>query len=343
MRFSIPEGNASPLLINNNMKTSDLKSILSPLKEYLEKVDSDIHEKLTSGIPLLDNSALHLFLKGGKKIRASLVILASGLYGEVPDGVIEIAAATEIVHGASLIHDDIIDQSLLRRGDITVPKKYGNKVAVLVGDYMYAVALNAAVSDGNPELFPVMVKGTRDMVKGEFFQLEYSNVHSITEEYYYAIVEHKTARFMAACAELGGVKADMSLEEREKLHSFGMNLGYAFQIIDDTLDLVDNPELTGKDVGNDFKEGKITLPFLYLLERSGDENRDLLVKYADNPDEEGWNIIKERLKESGAIDYSINKAVEFMQKSLDIITTFPETEFREILEDLSRFIIQRKY
>ena len=325
------------------MKNKDLKEILKPLDDYLKNVDNEINEKLKCGIPIIDESAMHLFSKGGKKIRAALVILTSGLKNDVPDGTIELAAAVEIVHAASLIHDDIIDQSLLRRGNITVPKKWGNKVSVLIGDYMYSVALRSAVNDEISAIFPLLIDGTKDMVMGELYQLQYADLDSIKRERYLKIIELKTARFMGACAKLGATKSKLSEEECEKLYQFGFNLGLAFQIIDDTLDLVDDSSQTGKDTGNDFKDGKITIPFIFLIEQSNDEDMKMLKNFTLNPDIEKWEIIKKRLVESGAINHSMEFAAQYIEKATTILEEFPESDFRNILFDLSRFFLYRKY
>ncbi len=321
----------------------DLKAILSPIEGYLARVDTSIENKLKTGIPVLDQSAMHLFRGAGKKIRASVVILSSGLENDVPDGTVDLAAAAEIVHAATLIHDDIIDQSLLRRGDITVSRKFGNKIAVLAGDYMYTTALNVAMEDGNPEIFPVMVRGTRDLVKGELLQLQYSNPDNITEDNYFKIIELKTARFMASCAEVGAVKSEYGSDLRNKLYDFGLNLGYAFQIVDDTLDIIDSENLTGKDIGNDFKDGKVTLPFIRLFETSTSKERNDLVVKMENQDEESWAHVRQMLLDSGSLDSTLKTAGEFIDKSLRIIESFNETEFRNIFREIALFIINRKY
>ncbi len=321
----------------------DLKEILAPLDGHLRRVDEEIQKRLKTGIPIIDASATHLFLSGGKRIRASLVILSSGLRGEIPAGIIELAAATEIVHASSLIHDDIIDQSMFRRGNITVPKKWGNKVAVLVGDFMYSVALNTAIQVGNPAIFPLMVGGTKDMVMGELCQLEYADIDRARREHYLTIIELKTARFMASCTRLGATKSGLPEEERESLYRFGLNLGFAFQIIDDTLDIMQASEEVGKDVGSDFKDGKITLPFLHLIEEGGSDDLDRLKRYIERPTPEGWQSIKKRLVDAGSIEYSTRCAAEYISAARDILERFPESPFRTILFELSDFLLFRKY
>ncbi len=195
------------------------------------------------------------------------------------------------MHAASLIHDDIIDQSMFRRGNVTVPQKWGNKVSVLAGDFMYSVALNLAISDGNPAIFPLMVNGTKDMVMGELCQLEYADITTASREHYLTIIELKTARFMGSCAKLGATKSGLDRAETEQLYRFGLNLGFAFQIIDDTLDIMQNADHIGKDAGSDFKDGKITLPFLYLIETGGPEALKTLKRYIAGPEPALWQSI----------------------------------------------------
>ncbi len=322
---------------------SDLARILEPIEPYLKKVDDQIRERLSTGVPLIDDSAMYLFKGGGKKIRASLVILCSGLKAEPSGDAVDLAAAAEIVHCASLIHDDIIDQSLLRRGVPTVSRKWGSRVAVLVGDYMYTTALRVAVGEGARSMFPVLVAATSDMVKGELYQLEYAGIDRIDKHHYFTIIELKTARFMAACMKMGGVKGGFSEEESDILYNAGLNLGFAFQIVDDALDVMDDSAMTGKDGGNDFLEGKVTLPFLHLLENVDGDERSKLTEYAKNPTPEGWEYVRRRIREAGALEYSLEVAMGYNRKLIELMSTFPSSPCRDIILDLSKFLVERNY
>ncbi len=321
----------------------ELGDILKPIEPHLRQVDSEIRNLLTTGIPLLDKSAYHLFETGGKKIRASLIILSSGFKNPPPENIIRLAAAAEVVHCASLIHDDIIDQSLLRRGVPTVSRVWGHKVAVLVGDYMYTRALAVAVSEEKKAIFPVLVGATSDMVKGELYQIQYADVDSINRDHYFKIIELKTARFMAACMNLGGVQGRMSEDECELMRATGLNLGFAFQVVDDTLDVVDNREKTGKTGGNDFLEGKITLPFLYLMENAKDGEKKRLMDLARNPGPEAWETVKGMMREAGSVEYCLGIANEFNEKAMESLRRLPRSQFRDIVEDLSKFLIERNH
>ncbi len=330
-------------MFKQNKIKVDLKGILKPIRPYLDEVDLRISEKLKTGVPIIDKGSAHLFYRGGKKIRASLIILCSGLKCEIPEDVIDVAAAAEIVHAATLIHDDIIDQSIFRRGDVTVSRKWGNKIAVLVGDFMYTKALEVAVGQERLDLFPVMVAATCDMVKGELYQIEYSKIDVINKEHYYNIIELKTARFFSACARIGGIKSKMTDSESEILSQFGLHLGFAFQIIDDVLDVIDDTGKTGKDGGNDFLDGKITLPFLHLLELSDLKERDLLYEYASNPDLERWNQVKQKILDSGSIEYCIDRAREYIEKAISHLDYFPNSLYKGIIVELSKFLLERTY
>ncbi len=328
--------------MHNNVKQK-LSAILSPIAPYMVRVDEEIRQKIKTGVSLIDEGSLHLLQKGGKKIRAAMIILASGLKGKIPDDVVEVAAAAEIVHAATLVHDDIIDGSTYRRGDLTVAKKFGNRIAVLVGDYMYTRALEVAVGDDRLDLFPIMVAATRDMVKGELYQIEYSNIKKIDKVHYHRIIEMKTARFMAACAKLGGVKSKMSDEESDVLYEFGLNLGFAFQIVDDALDFVDAGEITGKDAGNDYMQGKITLPMLHLIERIGDDEKRKIESLISSPSREGFEYIRGLVREHGGIDYCLQEAEKYVRKALEYLDVFGPTQYKDILIALSEFFLERNY
>ncbi len=326
----------------NKVKPS-LEDIFKPIDKYLKRVDQAVPEILNTRIPLMDVSSLHLFKKSGKKIRASLVIFSSGLMGEIPDDITDIAAAVEIFHGATLIHDDIIDQAFLRRGNITVSSEWGSKVAVLVGDFMHVRSLQTILKNGKSLLVDELLAAALDMFKGEIYQIEFSNIDVINKDHYFKIIELKTAIFMGTCAKLGAMKADMPDEDRERLFQFGLNLGRAFQIIDDTFDYVEEQNVIGKDAGNDFRNGKITLPFLYLLETVSGDEKDMLINSVKNPSNETWANVKSLIKKYNAIRYSMNVAEEYLQKALPFIDAFPPTLYKDKLTDLAGFLIDREY
>ncbi len=320
-----------------------MKKILEPLSEELLMVDENIKFHLETGVPIIDDSSMHLFFKGGKKIRASLVLLSAGIRPGISDGVIDLAAAVEIIHAASLIHDDIIDKSFMRRGLVSVPSKFGDKVAVLAGDYMYAVAVNIAVRSKNERILESISGATKEMVKGELYQIEYSNIDKISEEHYFDIIERKTGRLMATSAAIGAIKAGLSPEECDEIYNVGLDMGFAFQIVDDTFDFSDSSSITGKDIGNDFKDGKITLPFIYILNHGTDEDKLSVRRFAADPESADWDKVRDMIHRSGAFKYSIERAGDFALRAKKRLEIFPESRNKGILQSLISFIVERNY
>jgi len=320
-----------------------LKNILEPLSDELQRVDERIQFYLETGVPIIDDSSMHLFFKGGKKVRASLVLLSSGLRSGITDDVIDLAAAVEIIHAASLIHDDIIDKSFMRRGLISVPSKYGEKVAVLAGDYMYSVAVNIAVNSKNERILGSLSNATKEMVKGELYQIEYSNIDKISEKHYYDIIERKTGRLMAASTVIGAIKSGLSSAECDIIYNVGLDIGFAFQIVDDTFDFSDSSSITGKDIGNDFKDGKITLPFIYILNNGTEEDKRDIINFSKDPDSADWDKVRNMIHTSGAFEYSINRAGEFAKNAKKNLEIFPESANKEIIINLINFIVERNY
>ena len=323
--------------------SNSIQKILEPITDDLDRVDERIKSHLVTGVPIIDESSMHLFLKGGKKIRASLVILFAGLNNAINDEVIDLAAAVEIIHGASLIHDDIIDKSFLRRGLISVHSKFGDKVAVLSGDYMYSVAVNIAVKSKNDEILQSIAGATKEMVKGELYQIEYSNIDKISEERYFAIIDKKTGRLLATSAFIGAVKSGLTSSECDKIYNIGLDIGYAFQIIDDTIDFDHNSTITGKDIGNDFKDGKITLPFIYILNNGSAEEKAELKDFISDPEGSDFNKVRDMIHSSGAFNYSKKIAYEFANRAKKQLEYFPKSEKRVIIEELINFIAERNY
>lgn len=320
-----------------------LEAILEPMGHQLNGIRESIDRQLQTEVPLIREGSMHLFRRGGKMVRGAMVVLTSSLGGEMPVGTLDIAAATEICHAATLIHDDIIDKSFLRRGDVTLSNDMGNKVAVLVGDFMYTTALDTVVQDGNPRLFPVIVAGTRDMVQGELYQLQYSNVESITKEHYFNIIDLKTARFMAACTQLGGEKAGYDEETCRRLYDFGQKLGMAFQIVDDTLDVASNDQETGKEAGNDLRDGKITLPLLHLMEQDDRNIRRLYREFGQEPGPELWEKVRSMVIEAGGIEYSRDLAKNYVQQAMDILQEFGDSTARKVLTEMGNFFVDRSF
>lgn len=326
-----------------NLPTSvALNDILLPIRAYLDQVDAEVSASLVTGVPLIDDVASFVYSSQGKKIRASILILASGIHGGIPDGVVKLAAGAEVVHAASLMHDDVIDSATLRRGRPTVSQKWGGRIAVLMGDYMLTGALNAALELERPDLYPVMMSAARAMVKGELCQIKYAQPHDITEERYFEIIELKTARFLSTCAYIGAAYSRLSPDETDALAQYGLNIGFAFQIIDDLLDFFDESN-TGKDVGRDFMERKMTLPLLALYKRIDGSDRRFFEKCFAQPDDDGWQWVKAQAHSSGAVEYCRKRAEKYVEDAAGYLDGFAPSPCRETLRHLGRFVLDRDH
>ncbi len=323
--------------------TRDLKKILRPIHGDIKKVDGKIRELVVTGVPIIDESCLHLFQGGGKFVRAALVLLASGLKGNSPEGAIEIASAVEIIHGASLIHDDIIDKSFLRRGVPAVHAKFGDKVAVLAGDFLYSLAMDIAANCGDHRILLSITKASNMLVMGELAQIEYSNIENITEKKYLDIIDRKTGRLMAASVEIGALRGGCSDDESSELYEAGLNLGFAFQITDDLLDFCDSSDISGKDVGNDYMDGKVTLPLIYILENGTDAEKDEIKKLMLDPEEEKWHALKDLVRSCGAFDYTRKRALFYAGEAKKTFEKIDSTKYGKAFSELVDFIIERNY
>lgn len=316
-------------------------TILFPVSEQLRSVQQQMREALDTGFPELDQCSAYVIDGGGKMIRAALVLLCSSLRGSSPDGIIRLAAGAELVHAATLLHDDVIDNASLRRGRPSVSRKWGNRQAVLLGDYMFAKAVDIAVSIGRKDLYSPLADAARDMVMGEFLQNRHAGAQGMNAGIYADIIEKKTGAFMGACCFLGASFAGLPAGECEELRLFGNELGSAFQIIDDTLDFSGADAVMGKDIGNDFFTGKVTLPTIYALEASPAETREEIFRLFASPTEEGREKLNSIVKNTGALERCVATAGEVASRAASRLEVFPESASRGILADLSRFIVER--
>src|SRR3972149_2767286 len=236
-------------------------------REDLQRVEEQIHSDLKSNLSLISIMGSHLINSGGKRFRPLLMILTSRLAGYTGKSHTELASVIELIHAATLFHDDVIDEASTRRGNKTARMLWGNQASILVGDYLYAKAQCTIVSFHNHDLNETITEATRKMAKGELAQMAFNGDLSITEEDYLEIIGNKTASLMAATCRIGAILGECSSEQRTEFESFGWNIGMAFQLADDTLDYIANKAKFGKSVGKDLEEGKVTLPLLALLTR----------------------------------------------------------------------------
>lgn len=254
---------------------SQLESIQTPVKEELKQFADIFETALSHENPLLGMALEHLKKRTGKRMRPVLVLLCARLMGRVNDAVLNAAAALELLHTASLVHDDVVDESDTRRGQLSVNALSGNKVAVLVGDYLLSVALQLAAKTQNTEVVGVVAQLGQTLADGELLQLANTKKQELSEASYYEVIRKKTASLFSACAQVGAILAGGSGEEVERMRRFGQLVGMCFQLRDDIFDF-DNKADTGKPAGNDMKEGKLTLPVIHALNKAADDGMTAL-------------------------------------------------------------------
>ncbi|MBD3219200.1 MAG: hypothetical protein GF310_13070 [candidate division Zixibacteria bacterium] len=324
------------------MDRGDLKELLQPVEADLEKFDVLTDEFLKAESDLISSVVKHLLRKKGKRIRPAIAFLISRTAGLEHAQMVEAALAIELIHTATLLHDDVVDESDTRRGQETVNYKWNNLVSVLMGDYFFAKAFRLLVETQSSELVRRVSYATEKVSFGELRQIEETFNWELNEDEYYNIIRDKTAALFsvssASCAVL--VK-----EETKRINQFGMfgeRLGKAFQIADDILDFVGDSSKTGKGIGLDLLQGKVTLPLIYSLrEGARDESEKIIGTLNNGLNEESLNTILDFIHNNGGIEYARERAAYFGKDALEFICEFPKSRYRESLENLIQFTINR--
>lgn len=316
--------------------------IKQPVAKELEEFRGLFEDSLTSTDPLLGEVLSYVKKRSGKMMRPILVMLMAKLFGTLSDSTFHVALSLELLHTASLIHDDVVDESDERRGQSSVNAIYNNKVSVLVGDYMLATSLKHAAHTGKVELVELVACLGQELSEGEILQLGNTGKEDFAEDTYFDIIRKKTAALFKASAQSGAVSANASLEEAMKAALFGEMIGIAFQIKDDIFDYFENTEL-GKPTGNDMLEGKLTLPALYVLNKLHDTflNELALRIRALNASKEEIAQFVETVKREGGIEYATQKMYEFREKALALLPASTDEAIRNALTAYIDYVIER--
>ncbi|MEL0241988.1 MAG: polyprenyl synthetase family protein, partial [Pelagibacteraceae bacterium] len=260
-------------------KLNPFEEIKSSFEEQLKQVDNHIKTKLSSHVDLVGEMATHLMKTGGKRLRPLLTVCSSEMFGYKGNRHINLAACVELIHNATLLHDDVIDNSNSRRGFKTTNAIWGNKSSILAGDYLLSRCFEMMVNDGSEEVLKILSSVSSEIAQGEIMQLQFEKQVDMVEKNYLDIISAKTASLFGASMRVGGCINNRSKKEKEALESYGRNLGICFQITDDILDYFSREKIFGKKIGNDFKEGKITLPIILLFQKSNSTEREMLNKF----------------------------------------------------------------
>ncbi|WP_185849552.1 polyprenyl synthetase family protein [Blattabacterium cuenoti] len=323
------------------------------MKKILEKVKISINEEMKtfekqfntiikSDVPLVNKITHYIIHRKGKQIRPMFVFLIAKMLGTIQKKTYHTASLIELIHTATLVHDDVIDNSYLRRGSFSINAIWKNKIAVLVGDYLLSKSLLLATENNYHDLLKIVCRTIKDMSEGELLQMEKSKKLDITEKIYNQIIYHKTASLIAASCEGGARSVNANEDTALKMRKFGGLTGIAFQIKDDLFDYNEsNENLTGKPIGIDFREKKITLPLIYAIQKASQNDQKWILNSIKNYDEKKRHQIIAYVKKYGGIEYAIQKMIRIRNNALKILDPYPDNTIKKSLKKMVNFIVER--
>lgn len=322
----------------------DLNSINALSESDMSAVNQLIYERLRSDVALVNQLGFYIVNGGGKRIRPLLTVLSARALGYQGDHHITLAAIIEFIHTATLLHDDVVDESTLRRGKDTANEVFGNQASVLVGDFLYTRSFQMMVSIDKMTVMQILADATNVIAEGEVMQLMNCNNPDTTEQSYMQVIYCKTARLFEAATQLAAIVTNKDKQTVEAMRLYGMHLGTAFQLIDDVLDYAaDSSDDLGKNIGDDLSEGKPTLPLIHVINTGNDKQRQLVrdaIEHRTGMDH--LPKIMDALKQTQALEYATDKAKEEAQKAVDAIAFLPESEHKEALISLAHIAVNRK-
>jgi len=320
-----------------------LSALVSPLEDDLMACNRAIVARMESPVQLIPQLAAHIVAAGGKRLRPLLTLASARLCGYQGDRHVKLAACVEFIHTATLLHDDVVDESLLRRGLASANAVFGNQASVLVGDFLFARAFQLMVEDGSLVVLRILSQAAATIAEGEVLQLVTQNDLSTSEARYLEVIEGKTAALFAAACEVGAVVADRPQAEAAALAQFGMNLGIAFQLVDDALDYAADQALLGKTIGDDFREGKMTLPVLLAYQAGDAADRDFWHRTIETSEQSGADLDRalHLMQRYGAIDATVERARGFAAAAKQALGRFPDSPLRRALLAVADYTVSR--
>jgi octaprenyl-diphosphate synthase len=326
-----------------NSVTRNAKEIFDLLHDDLAAIEREFGRDTVSGVRAITEIGEYLRAGGGKRLRPALLLLSAKLMNYTGQGAVKLGAVVEIIHTATLVHDDIIDEAQTRRGRPAANTQWGNAKCVLAGDWLYMQAFRIAIEERNFHILDALIDLTQAMVEGELLQIERLG-KAISLDEHFELIFRKTACLFSVCMKLGGILAEASDADQARLAEYGRNLGMAFQIVDDVLDLTASEEVLGKPVASDLREGKATMAVLHALERCTSEERATIESVLSNG---GFNGIKPEdivaiLNRHGSIDAAYALAEDFSNKAREAIRTFPDSEIKRVLLWVPEFVVERE-
>ncbi|MCG8378582.1 MAG: octaprenyl diphosphate synthase [Proteobacteria bacterium] len=321
----------------------DIDQIRELISVDMDLVNKLIEDSLYSEVGLIDQLGHYIINSGGKRLRPVVVLLSARAFAYQGDQHINLAAIIEFIHTATLLHDDVVDASLLRRGHETANQRWGNEASVLVGDFVYSRAFQMMVNANSMEVMNILAEATNTIAEGEVQQLINRHDPETTEESYLAVIRNKTAKLFEAAAQLGAVISQRPDEEKLTMAKYGKHLGTAFQLIDDVLDYSSSSDELGKNIGDDLAEGKPTLPLLYAMWNGNEEEAKIVRDAIENGGLENIEKIKQTIDATGAISYTARIANQEANLAIEALTGLPTSEYLDALYALARFSIERQY
>lgn len=320
-----------------------LNEITQSIRKELKEFDVIFRNSLRTKVGLLDTILLYLVQRKGKRIRPTIVFLSANLIGEINQRTFIGATMVELLHTATLIHDDVVDEADFRRGFATINSKWSNKIAVLLGDFLLAKGFLMSVEHKEYEFLQILSNTVKLMSEGELLQMQTAKENIVDESRYFDIIFGKTASFISSCTEIGAASVTDDIEIQRRMREFGKLLGYAFQIRDDIFDYIGNSSIIGKPIGNDIKERKITLPMIYALKNVHPNHaNEIIRKVKSKSKKKDIREIIDFVIANKGIDFAQNTAFELVTKAKDLLKDFPNNQAKESLLKLADFIVERK-
>lgn len=319
-----------------------LDHIKAPIEKELLLFEEKFRDSMKSNTPLLDAITRYIVKSKGKQVRPMFVFLSAKMFGEITERTYRAAALIELLHTATLVHDDVVDDSYERRGFFSINAIWKNKIAVLVGDYLLSKGLLLSISNKDFNMLELVSDAVREMSEGELLQIEKTRRLNISEEIYFEIIRQKTATLISSACACGAASAEVSATDVQKMKLFGEKVGIAFQIKDDLLDY--SSDDTGKPKGIDIKEKKMTLPVIYLLNHAASSDRRKVINIIKNHHDNKRKVLEviDMVQHSGGIEYAATKMNEYKNEALALLTSFPDSTSRRSLEELVAFTTERK-
>ncbi len=324
------------------LDNKQLQEYTRPIQTDLEEFDTKLHDYLRGDSPLITSIAKHLLKSKGKRIRPVFLFLSSRAADNFTRHTVDASLAIELIHTATLLHDDVVDESELRRGQETINAQWTNLISVLMGDYLFAKAFRIMVDTESTELMKVIARATERVSVGELRQIEETGNYALSEDEYLNIIADKTASLFNVTCETGPILGGRSRQIRRQMSLFGERVGTAFQIVDDLLDFVGDPDVTGKEPGNDVLTGKVTLPLIHALKRvSTAGRREIVTLLKDNESQESFEKVYTFVQDQGGIEYAYRRADELSHEGLDAVASMNGSQYFDCLVSMVRFTLAR--